>query len=201
MNWCGQKAHRRAITPGPRPGRVFRAGGYWAPFFACLALTLAGGPILAQESAESRAFKAATNAFHDGIYERAEREFAEYAQKFPDSPRLPEAILFQAQAALKEQKAKSAVDLLTAAIPKAGGLADQYRYWLAEAQLENGNFKAAAVAFVRLIQDQPGSVLLLEASYGEALARFKMKEWKRVAELLQAPDGSFRREALARPND
>jgi TolA-binding protein len=55
-----------------------------APLFACLALTLTGGSILAQESAESRAFKAATNAFHDGIYERAEREFAEYAQKFPD---------------------------------------------------------------------------------------------------------------------
>jgi len=172
-----------------------------APFFACLALSLAGGPILAQENAESRAFKAATNAFHDGIYERAEREFAEYAQKFPDSPRLPESILFQAQAALKQQKAKSAVDLLTAAMPKAGGLADQYRYWLAEGQLENGNFQAAAAGFARLIQDQPSSVLLLEASYGEALARFKMKEWRRVADLLQAPGGSFRREVLARPND
>ncbi len=172
-----------------------------APFCACLALGLAGGLALAQESAESRAFKAATNAFHDGIYERAEREFAEYAQKFPDSPRLPEAILFQARAAIKQQKAKSAVDLLTAALPKAGGLADQYRYWLAEAQLENGSFQAAAAAFERLIQDQPSSVLLLEASYGEALARFKMKEWRRVAALLQAPGGSFRREALARPND
>ena len=201
MNWCGLVAHRKAFTPGPRTGSVFRAGGYLAPFFACLALTLAGGPILAQESAESRAFKAATNAFHDGIYERAEREFAEYAQKFPDSPRLPEAILFQAQAALKQQKAKSAADLLTAAMPKAGGLADQYRYWLAEAQLENRNFQAAALAFARLIQDQPSSILLLEASYGEALARFKMKEWRQVAELLQAPGGSFRREALARPND
>src|SRR3989442_11346944 len=189
MNWCCQKAHRRAIAPAPRTGRAFRAGGYLAPLFACLALTLTGGSILAQESAESRAFKAATNAFHDGIYERAEREFAEYAQKFPDSPRLPEAILFQAQAALKQQKAKSAADLLTAAMPKAGGLADQYRYWLAEAQLENRNFQAAALAFARLIQDQPSSILLLEASYGEALARFKMKEWRRGARAAPTPCG------------
>src|SRR5258708_10408129 len=131
MNWCGQKAHRSAITRSPRTGSVFRAGGYVAPFLAWLALTFAGGPMLAQESAESRAFKAATNAFHDGIYERAEREFAEYAQKFPDSPRLPETILFQAQAALKQQKAKSAADLLSAAMPKAGGQAHRCRYWLA----------------------------------------------------------------------
>src|SRR5260370_33369121 len=99
MNWCGQKAHRKAITPGPRTGSVFRAGGYLAPFFACLALTWAGGPILAQESAESRALKAATNAFHDGIYERADSEVAEYAQTCPDSPRLPAASVFQAQTA------------------------------------------------------------------------------------------------------
>src|SRR5439155_8878453 len=42
---------------------------------------------------------------------------------------------------------------------------------------------------------------LLDASYGEALARFRLKEWHRVSDLLQAPGGAFQKIAAARTND
>jgi TolA-binding protein len=93
------------------------------------------------------------------------------------------------------------VDLLSAQVGKAGQWADQYRYWLAQAYIQGTNYQAAADTFAQLIKEFPESVRLLEASYGEAEARSKLGNWRRVIQLLQTPDGTFQREAQARPND
>jgi TolA-binding protein len=177
-----------------------------APAAMGLGLVLAAWAILArggfaQETAEGRAFQAAARAFEGGTFERAEREFAEFVQNFPTSPQVPEAILYQARAAMRQQKIAAAVELLTTNLAKAGPLTDLYRYRLGEAYLQSTNDLAAAEAFAQVIQEFPKSPRLLEASYGEAMARFRLKEWPRVIQLLQDPAGSFQTAAKVRAND
>lgn len=166
-----------------------------------LFLFLALLPAARAQDAETRAFNAAAKAFQDGFMERAEKEFADFAVKHPASPRLPDAILLQARAAFKRQNYKGAVELLNTHLPQAGELADQYRYWLAEIHFENGQFQQAADAFAQLLQEFPASTRRLEASYGEAQARFKLREWPRVTALLLKPDGDFQKLSLARTNN
>ena len=187
---------RRAWPAGRRA-----AGRPWRPGLLIAVLLFLPGVVLAQNAAELRAFDAAARAFQDAIYDRAEKEFGQFVGSFPESPRVPEAILFQAQSALKQQSLKGTVDLLTAHLAKAGTLTDQYHYWLAEAHLKSNNYQAAADSFARLIKDFPSSARLLEASYGEALARFKMRDWRRVADLLRPTNGTFRQSAQVRGND
>ena len=56
------------------------------------AFVLSGGQIHAA-SREDRAFAAATAAFQDGIYDRAENAFAQFIRNFPKSGRVPRAVL------------------------------------------------------------------------------------------------------------
>src|SRR5260221_12705030 len=157
-------------------------------------------PAHAQTASESRAFKAAVDKFEDGIYPQAEKELGEFVRGFPTSTLIPEAILYQARAAIEQQKFSVAVELLkTNAVVTA--LADRYRYWLADAYLQSSNYPAAAVTFGSMSKEFPSSTLLLEASYSEALARFRLEDWPRVVELLQEPNGTFRKEAFLRPSD
>src|SRR5262245_65350587 len=86
--------------------RVFRAIA-----FGLLVFCSVPPPLLAQTAEEARLFNAAALGFEDGNYAWAERQFGEFIQKFPQSSRLPEAILFQARAALEQQRPKVAVDL------------------------------------------------------------------------------------------
>ncbi len=171
---------------------------------AALALVFLCAPPMsagAQNVSEARVFAAAKAEFEDGSYALSEKEMGEFVRKFPGSSLVPEAILYQARASLKQQKLKVAVDLLSTNATLAGPLADQYRYWLANAHLDSTNYPAAAEAFASLIRDFPTSPRLLAASYGEALVRFKLRDWPRVVELLQPPNGAFRKEALLRPAD
>jgi TolA-binding protein len=153
------------------------------------------------QTPETRAFDAAARAFEDGVFDLAEKEFAAFIQTFPASPRVSEAILYRARAALRQQQTRAATDLLTTNATRAAALADQYQYWLAEAHRQSTNYQAAAQGFAKLIREFPNSTRLLEASYGEALARFKLQEWARVVDLLRNTNNMFHKQALQRPND
>ncbi len=150
---------------------------------------------------ENAAFLAAARAFQLKIYDNAEMGLDAFLKNYPNSSRLPEAILLDAQAKIKQSKLEPAIRLLTTNLPNAGLLSDQYRYWLGESYMQSSNYNSAAETFATLIKSHPESVRLLEASYGEALARFKLKEWSRVVELLQNPQGVFQIAAHQRAND
>jgi TolA-binding protein len=186
-----------AKTLGEGTARVSRR---WCGL-ALLCLGLLPRALAAQDTAETRTFNAAVRDFDDGFFERAEREFTEFLQSFPNSPQAPEAILYQARAALRQQKQPEAIGLLTTNLSRAGALADKFRYWLGEFHLRSSNYQAAAQTFGSLIQEFPQSPRLLEASYGEAMARFKLGDWRGVIDRLQDPEGTFQREAGARAND
>lgn len=150
---------------------------------------------------ETRAFQRAMDAFTDGYYERAERSFAQFALTFTNSSLLTEAILLQAQSALNQTNASRAIGIVTAAMPKAGLLQDQYRFCLGNAYLESGNLAAAAETFAAITRTMTNSSLLLEASYGEAQARFRLGDYGAVVELLRRPEGPFDRAARTRASD
>src|SRR5438445_11566971 len=138
----------------------------WIPVLTLLLAASSG--LWAASSAEQRDFEAAANAFSDGFYDRAGAEFAKFAQSFTNSALLPEAILFQAQARLKQTNYAGAIDLLSAHQRMAGTNADQYAFWLAEAYARKGDNRAAAEAFAKLIKEFPSSSRRLEAAISEA---------------------------------
>src|SRR6266446_2421901 len=167
-----------------------------------LALLVAAGPRLAAAtSAENRAFDAAASAFGGAFYDRAEAEFADFTQKFPQSTRLPEAILFQAKARLEQTNYAGAIQLLSSNLTAAGIQADQYRFWVAEAYLRKGEYRTAAGSFAKLIKEFPASPRRLEAVLGEAAARSKLSEWPEVVELLKQPNGVFQSTARTNAGD
>ena len=161
-------------------------------------LLAATSRLSAVSSAEQRDFDAATKAFTDGLYDRAEAGLAKFAQSFTNSALLPEAILFQAQARLKQTNYAGAIALLSAHQPMAGTNADQYAFWLAEAYARKGDNRAAAEAFAKLIKEFPASSRRLEAAISEAGALARLTEWPRLIALLRETNGVF--QAAARTN-
>src|SRR5688572_19052761 len=94
-----------------------------------LVLVLLAAPVAGQ-TPEALAYEYAVKAYDDTAYELAEKDFAQFLQTYPKSPRVPDAILYRARAALRRQQAKAAIDILTTNATRAGTLADQYRYSL-----------------------------------------------------------------------
>ena len=167
-----------------------------------LLLALAGGQSEAALSgSEKKAYDSAAEAFRIGFWDRAEVEFAEFIEKHPKSERLGDAILLQAQAQFQQKKYASAVALLTAREADAGPLADQFLYWIAEAEYQNGNYRAAADSFGKLAREYRTSPRRLEAAVGEAAAQARLGEWAKVLELLRKPESAFRQSALGVTNN
>src|ERR1700744_898172 len=112
-------------------------------------LALGGGQLFAA-TREERDFAAAAAAFKDGMWSRAEVEFAQFIEKHPDSPHVPEAALMQAQSDYKQGKVQEAITLLQSRESTAGNFADQYAYWIGEAQFKNADYDDARDTFAKL---------------------------------------------------
>lgn len=168
-----------------------------------LILALAFGSVAfgAANPAEEREYGVALRFFQDGKYDVAERELAEFVKKHGGSESVPEAVLLQAQCRYEQKKYEAAVLLLREQMANAGGLADLYRYWMAESLFQLGNYTDAARTFTQMLADFPGSVRRLEASVGEAFAAYRLGDLKRALELLRNPDGSFQRASVDRSDD
>ena len=164
-------------------------------------LGLGGDLLQAASTRELRAYSAAASAFQDGMWGRAEVEFAEFVDKYPKSERVAEAVLMQAEADIKQQKYLPAIELLTTHEAQAGKLADQYVFWLGEARFQNEDYTAAAATFAGLVRDFADSSRRLDAAVNEAAARAKLGQWPQVAALLQAPNGVFQVNADKFPGD
>jgi TolA-binding protein len=168
-----------------------------------LSLLLAGGSRLWAASPADRSFNTAVELFKGTFYAQAEAQLADFCQKNPTSPRLPEAVLVQAQARLELTNYAGAIELLTANQGKAGTNADQYLFWLGTAYSRKGDWRAAVDTFAKLVKEQPTSSRCLEANLGEASARSALAqtepaEWQRVIGLLQETNGLF--QSAARTN-
>jgi TolA-binding protein len=149
---------------------------------------------------EISAFNPAAKAFQDRLFERAEREFGEFVKKFPNSEKRGEAILLQAEARYELGLFEAAIRLLNESFKQAGALADQYLFWLGECNLQKANYPEAAAAYGRLLQEHPASSWRLAASYGQALASFRLNDPQTTIRLLQPPESDFQRAATNSTN-
>ena len=156
-------------------------------------LWLAGERSFAATPREDRAYAAAVSAFQDGMWNRAETAFAKFIQKYPDSSRVPEAVLTQAEAEFEQGKFQPAIALLTTRQAGAGKFADEYAYWIGEAQYQGGDFPAAAKTLVSLAHDFPESSFRLRAVVEAAAALTQTNEWPQVVSLLEETNGVFQR--------
>jgi len=159
----------------------------WLPML----LLIAAPRLLGAPSAEERAFKDAERSFHDMIWDRAESELAAFAQTYTNSPHLAEAILFQGEARFWQTNYAGAIGLLSQNQSRAGVLADEYQFWIAEARLHRGEYQAAADAFAALIHDFPNSPRRLRAAVEQASARSELEQWPQVISLLEQTNGVF----------
>jgi TolA-binding protein len=164
-------------------------------FLIAFALLLGGGQVFAANGRENRAYAAALSAFQDAMWSRAETEFAQFTQKYPKSDRVAEAVLLQAEAEFQQEKYSQAIALLQARKAAAGNLADQYVYWMGEAQFQNGDFSAAAETFVSLTRDFPESSLRLRVVVEAAAALAQTNKWPQVVSLLEETNSVFQRAA------
>lgn len=170
---------------------------------ALLVAALVGGwllaaPARAASGPDANAFTNALKAFQGQAWDVADKDFGAFAQQHPESELRPQALLLQAQARLQARRPAAAIELLGAHEAAAGGLADEYCYWLGEAQIAATNLVAAADTFARLAREFPESPRLGEAAYGEARARARLDDWVAVMTLLGGPQGGFR--AFVRTN-
>src|SRR5438874_395554 len=83
---------------------------------------------------EDQSFKAAAESFRLTYFERAEKEFGDFAQRFPSSTNIPAAIFFQAESRLKQSNYAGAISLITSNLPAAGPWTDKYLYCLGHAE-------------------------------------------------------------------
>jgi tetratricopeptide (TPR) repeat protein len=150
---------------------------------------------------EERLFDAAAQVFNDGFYERADREFGEFARMYPYSGKWAESILYQAQARFKLHLFDATLEVLNANIGGAGSLADQYRFWMAEAWFYRTNYASASVMYAQLLKDFPESPLGPNAAWGQAYAWFQLGNLTNVLTLLRQPEGTFQRLARRQPTN
>lgn len=167
---------------------MFRSGRF---LFILLALVVSAGRLFAAGSEEENAFAVAMDKYHS-VPALAEKDFAAFVQKYPNSIRVPEAILRQAESRIYSGNAAGAVDLLATNQVRAGTLAPQYAFWLGRAYEDRDDAKAAAT-FEDTWRKFPDSQQALDAIVGEADAFARLKNWPGVVRLLLQTNTPFQR--------
>ena len=171
-------------------------------FLILSALVLGGGSLSAASTrAEQRAYAVAAADFQHEKWSRAETEFDQFRSSYPNSTNLAAAVLYQAEARYKLGQFTNAITLLSTNRDKAGPLADEYHYWIGEAQFQSRDFTNAAATFVSLARDYPESPLRLRAVVAATAAYARLSDWRRHDALLENPNGVFQRAAQLDPGN
>ena len=166
-----------------------------------LALGMVASGVRAASFSETNAYSGAAQAFQDKIWPLAEAGFARFVEKFPKSEQRPQAVLYQAVARFHQTNSAGAIELLQANLDRAGTQADEYQFWIAEAEFQKGSFEAAAAAYRELWRRYGASKRRVEAFVGEALAHSRLGQWTQVVALLGNPDSEFARAAASAPTN
>jgi TolA-binding protein len=170
------------------------------PLVAWLALGAHG--LYAASFPETNDFAVAKKHFDERFWSLAETEFGEFARKYTTNSQFYyPAILFQAEARFNQSRYTGVIDLLSTNQARAGGLADQFLFWIAQAQFAGSNYSAAAGTFGRLLRDYPAFDRRLEAAFGQAEARSKLEDWPLVVEALGQPNAAFQQAARSAPTN
>lgn len=183
-----------------RSGRVVTMF-YWLRILLLALMLTASANVCSAATAESRAFDKAAAKFTHGMWEFAAQDFGAFVTNFPTSFRVPEAILFQAEALIKNRNFEEGINLLSANRHRAGELGDLYLYWIAQGHLGQTNYEAAAQTFATLLEQFPESTNRMEAIVARASAFARQERWSKVTELLGATNSLFRSMAATNTSD
>lgn len=156
-----------------------------------------GAGSLHAATGEKGAFSAAAKAYQDQTWWFADELFGQFVDKFPKSELRPQAVLYQAIARYWQTNSAGTIELLRTNLDRAGALADEYQFWIAEAFFQKADFTNAAEAYVELNRRYLTSRRRLEAFVGEAACRSRLNDWTAVVARLGAPEGEFARSAQA----
>lgn len=160
-------------------------------FLALVMLMFSVAALRAASYGENRAYASAEKSFQDGIWMRAEMEFALFLERYPKSERRAEAILFQAQALFHQGNSPAVIKLLTSNVEAAGKFGDEYQFWIAEAYYQQGDFPKSVEAYVELQRRFALSPRRVEALVGEAAAHARLTNWTRVTAMLGNAESEF----------
>jgi tetratricopeptide (TPR) repeat protein len=149
-------------------------------------------------SKEQHAYETAVGAFHAELWEVAELEFDQFAQKFPASSKLPEAGLFEARAEFQQGKFAQCETLLRARLTAAGSLAPAYSYWIGEAQFQRGDWRTAAATLSAVPKE---SDYALQAGVEAEAALARLGDWQGLIALGEAEQAVFQRAERSDPDD
>jgi TolA-binding protein len=164
----------------------------WAKVLLLLGLCWLAFPLRSSAAGtEAQTFTAAEKVYLDADYKNAELYLADFLQKFPNSPRVPEAVLYQAEARLKLGNYAGALSLLEARRAQAGTLADWYLLCHGQALLAQGDFARAGADFEQLLHDFPSSPHRLTAEVNAAVAQMRLSQWSKAIQLLGRTNGLF----------
>jgi TolA-binding protein len=178
-----------ATTPNPLHWRGMFRLSRWCLIF--LVLFISAGRIVAASSDEERAFGLAMDKFRTSLWDLAEKDFGDFVQKYPNSTRVPEAILYRAESRLFSGQFSGAIDLLATGRNPTNKLAAQYLYWTGRAHFESKNYAGAAAAFDELLRKFPSFDKRVDAAVREAGAFSRLERWPRVIELLEGTNEVF----------
>lgn len=155
--------------------------------------TLLFGVVAARAASfgENRAYSAAAKAFQDETWWLADGSFGQFVDRFPKSEWRPQAVLYQAIARFHLTNSAGCIDLLRANLDRAGPLADEYQFWIAEGCFQKADFGNAATAYAELLQRHASSKRRLEALVNEAACRSRTGDWTSVVARLGSPEGEF----------
>jgi len=173
-------------------------------FIVWFTLVLGGGQLLAA-TREERTYDAAVQAFQDKFYSLSQTRLNQYLQLYRKSTNAPAAVLLLAQSQYYLSNYPAAANQLSdpdnLEKAKEADLADQYAYWLAEAQYAEGNLADAAKNFTTLADDFPKSPLAVNAVVEASSAYGKLGDWPKVDALLGATNSLFQHAAQFAPTN
>jgi len=174
----------------------------WLWLISCGIVLLTPGLLrAAPKSAETDDLAHALLLFKGHQYSQAETNFGTFLSTYTNSPQRAYAALFLARSRLEQGNYDGAIQLLTNNVSQSGNWAPDYVFWIASARLDKGDFAEAGTGFANLIKNYHDTPWRLEAAFDEAQAWAGVRDWPRVMELLQKPDGSFRTLAAADPKN
>ena len=167
-------------------------------FFALVQLSEAavvGDVSLAKPPAapDERTYLAAARSFHGGHWATSVRWLGELTERFPNSPRRPQAVSLMAQAHYQMGAFREAYGVLSNNRLAAGDLADEYIYWMAECRVRQGNLEAADQIYAELVREHPESPRALEASIGMGFVSAQNEDWNRIISLLLPTESIFQK--------
>lgn len=137
-------------------GRVFKATAMMA-MVACLMVSV----VLADADSEGRDYEYAGKLYHDGLYDVAAQQYAEFIRRYPTSPRVPEAFFMQGECLFQEEDYLAARRMYQRVVLEytASGQAPDAQLKTGDCYRQEGNLSAALENYVRVADLVPGSPL------------------------------------------